>query len=238
MANYADYSDIIANVQDRFEDDSQETTDSVRKLLATALWDIYSRAKWKFAKQTGTITTADGTETYTLASDYNFGGLYDVTNTTSKNIIRQYGVRTHDSNLPATEASGSPYLYRLWGTDEGIQQIQLYPIPDGVYTVTYRYYRKPTVVDLETDTSNDGEEPDLPLTYRDLLVLYCLVELYKKDESALMNVTNAQYEGRLNQMKMEFSQEPDEFHTRGSEDYITGNNFPTVPFPSNFGPTS
>lgn len=245
MANLATYTDVITNIKDQFDDQSSATDTTIRYLIPRKLNDIWrgpsGKARWKFAKKTGTIATVASTESYDLASDYNFGGLYDVVNTTKQTPVYPVGQRDFDRTLPATTSTGSPYLYRLWTVDSssGIQEIQLYPIPSGVETITYKYYRKPTVVDLETvstRTTNDALTPDLPQDYRDLLIYACLVDLYLKDESQQANVFQVRYDNLLQAMRNQFADEPDEIHVLGSENTVSGLTTPGVSFPSNYGP--
>mgnify|MGYP001582944152 CR=1 FL=1 len=162
-------------------------------------------------------------------------------NTTRLISLTLVGDRAFDRSLPATTSSGSPYLYRLWTVDTttGIQEIQFYPIPSGVETITYKYYRKPTLVDLETistRTANDALTPDLPRAYRELLVFAVLVDLYLKDESQQANVFQVRYDNLLKSMQLQYADEPDELHVLRSENETTGSNIPSARFPSSFGP--
>ena len=118
--------------------------------------------------------------------------------------------------------------------------MQPYPIPDGAYTVTYKYYRLPTIVDLETASTqptNDALEPDIPAEFRELLLLCPLVELYKNDSNPLANASQAQYDNLLEQMQERYADEPDILHVMKSEDDNADNRGPNLMMPANFGPT-
>lgn len=241
MASYSNYTSIINSVADRYDDTSAGTIATIRREITSALRRIWSATpNWKFARSSGTVATVASTTSYTLASDYGFGRLYDVVNTTSKVRMVFYADRDLDSWSPASTTTGSPYAYRLWGASSGIQTMQPYPIPDAVYTITYKYYRLPTIVDLETastQTTNDALEPDLPAEFRELLVLYPLVELYKRDSNPLANVSQAQYENLLAQMNSRYADEPDILHVLKSEDENTNLTGPNLMMPANYGPT-
>lgn len=230
------YQDLINSIKDQFGDTSAETNTTIRRRLMPILRDIWSRATWVFARKEGTITTAASTEGYSLASDYDFGGLYDVVNDTDKNIVLASSDRTFDSALPAASDTGVPTYYRLWGTSSQVQQIQFYPIPSGVKTITYKYYRRPTIVDLVTDTTNDSQTPDLPVTYRQLLVDGVLRDLYLKDESGLANVYDRLYENGIKKMRAQYATDPDTFHIFRSEEEKMLTDGPTATLPSSYGP--
>src|SRR5690348_4875930 len=98
MANLNTYNDLIADIQDKFSETSavfgDETNNSIRKWIVQMEWDVYSERKWPFMRKSGTITTTASDGTYTLASDYDFGSLYDVVDTT--NQIRLYRSSARD----------------------------------------------------------------------------------------------------------------------------------------------
>ena len=238
MANLATWTNVIEDIQSRFGDSSVETLTDIRRWLPQVLVNIWSTRRWKFAQKEGTITTVADTESYTLDTDVPFTGLYSVVNDTSTQIVRLVSDRTFDEIYPATATTGSPYLYRLWGAASQLPKLQLYPIPDGVYSLTYRYNRTTTVVDLETSstqTTNDALTPDLPQNYRELLVLGVLARLEKKDENPNANVTQAAFDQLLNAMRKEYEATVGQFEVLRSEDEAFGNQIPVVQFPPNFG---
>jgi hypothetical protein len=240
VANLTTYQDIENAIYDRFDDSSAETVVTVRREITATLRRIWSMPiNWKFAKSTGTINTVDTTTNYSLASDFGYGRLYDVINTTSKVRMSYWPDRDLDSSQPAYSTTGSPYAYKIWGSTSGTQDIQPYPIPDGVYVITYKYYRLPVIVDLETvstQPANDALEPDLPTEFRELLVLNPLIELYKKDANPLANVTQIQFDNLIAQMQQRYSDEPDILHVMKSEDDNVNMTGPNLTMPANFGP--
>ncbi len=236
MANYSSYTDLISDITDKFDDASAGATTTIRRLVAPTLWDIYRRAKWKFARKETTVATVASTESYTLASDYEFGSMVSVVNDTANRRVSYISDDDFDRIFPDGSASGSPTWYRLWNVSSNIQQISFYPIPSAVETITYKYYRKPTIVDLSTDTTNDTATPDLPQQYRELIVLGVLIELFKKDESQLASVHEAKYENMLTRMKAQYADEPDELHILRSLEDSNGSQLPSVQFPTNYGP--
>jgi len=241
MASNTTYADIISSTEDRYDDSSSATDVTVRREITSTLRRIWSEPiNWKFARQTGTVSTVATTTTYDLASDFGYGRLYDVVNTTTRVRMIFWPDRELDGWQPAYVTSGSPYAYKLWNVNStsGVQQIQPYPIPDGVYTITYKYYRLPTIVDLETpstQTANGALEPDLPAEFRELLVLGPLVELYKRDANPLANVSEVQFQNLLSQMQTRYADDPDIMHILRSEDENLSMTGPNLMMPANFG---
>lgn len=240
MANLTTNGDILATILDRYDDNSSSTTNTARREITSTLRKIWSMpVDWKFARQKGTFPTVAATATYSLASDFGFGRLYDVVNTTTRVRMIYWPDRELDAWQPAYVTSGSPYAYKLWDVStSGVQQIQPYPIPDGAYTITYKYYRLPTIVDLETtstQSTNDALEPDLPAEFRELLVLGPLVELYKRDANPLTNVSQVQFDNLLSQMRSRYADDPDVLQVMRSEDENLNMQGPNLLLPANYG---
>lgn len=228
MANLDTFEDIITDIKDRFDDQSSSTDTSARRWTSQVLMDIWSKRKWKFARKIGTITTVASQENYSLASDYDFGGVYDVYDTT--NDFKLFPVQNQQFDLvyPNPSTTGKPQFYRLWDVDaDNIQVIRLYPIPAGVYTVKYKYYRVPSNMTTGTET------PPLPNKYRELLVLGPLAMLFEKDQNPQANIQWAKYNQKLNQMISDYAEEPGDLDIMQSEDYFKSN-LPIIQYPSNY----
>lgn len=56
------------------------------------------------------------------------------------------------------------------------QTLYMYPIPDKVYAMIVRYYKKPTVM------SGDADVPDLPSELRPLIVSYAVALCYRREQ--------------------------------------------------------
>jgi hypothetical protein len=215
MANLSTYTDIIADIKDKFSKKSagfgSDTDYSIRSWIWQFEADIYSERKWPFLRKTGTITTAAATTDgeYSLAADYDFGKLYNVVDLTNLNPLHLVIDEDFDNIFPGGTETGYPLWYRLWGIDEdGYQLIQFYPIPAGIYSISYKYYRDPTPVDIETNMDNDGESPPLPRKYRRGLVDAILEELLQKDANPNADRVNVKYQNLINKMKADYAFEP------------------------------
>ena len=234
MAYLANYEEIVADIKDKFERRSEgfgSTTDSsIRKWITQLEAEIYSVKPWAFLRKVGTITTSAATTDgeYSLADDYDFGSLFSVYDTTNKKYLMPIDISDIDAiNTGLTSTTGTPDYYFLWGVDtNNVQEISFYPIPAGTYTIKYRYKRNATPVDIETDTSNDTEQPILPRKYRRLLVDAVLEELMQRDTNPNADRVNAKYQYLLNLMIADFSRNPYRRDVMGSLDASRGNDFP------------
>lgn len=203
MANLDTLEDVIIDIKDRFDDQSSDTDTSARRWVNQIMMDIWTRNHWKFARKVGTVTTAASTEGYSLASDYDFGGLYDVRDTTNDHKLHPVPDQDFDLVYPDPTTTGQPLYYRLWGVDsDKLQTIQLYPIPAGVYTIKYRYYYVPSNMTTSTET------PPIPNKYRELLVLGALALLYEKNQNSQSTLQWSKFNNKLVDMIAEYSEEP------------------------------
>lgn len=115
---------------------------------------------FSFMEKDTTTATVDGTQSYALPTDYKDELLvYLVSGTTKKQLTKWVGSEA-EKNFSQTTQEGEPYAYWVWD-----DKVWLYPIPDKVYTLTYRYYQYLT--DL-TDAAT--EENELCSRWSDLLI--------------------------------------------------------------------
>lgn len=75
--------------------------------------------------------------------------------------------------MPA--ATGRPVFYGL-----GAEGIRLWPTPDAVYTLTYRYYKDPADMVADADVST------VPADWHDLMVTFALARAYRAEDDAEM----------------------------------------------------
>jgi len=137
---------------DRDPDDweSAQTTD-VTDILKSGLRNFYwpnigeQRYVWSFLRKLDTIETAADTSSYLLAADFE-GGLEGFT--FSSNSSRRWVSRTSELELRAllshSYKSGVPEYCALRAVqpesgEHMRYEVLLYPVPDAVYTLAYRY---------------------------------------------------------------------------------------------------
>ena len=139
------YLDLVNNVLRRMREEevasvsestySKMAGDFVNdaKKLVEAAWD------WSALRTTLTITTSADIFNYVLVGSQNRIKALDVINDTS-NFFMQYQPSSwfDDKYLNETPATGAPQYYTYNGIDsQGDSQIDVYPKPDGVYTLRF-----------------------------------------------------------------------------------------------------
>jgi hypothetical protein len=103
------------------------------KKIVEAAWD------WSALRTTLTITTSADVFNYVLVGSQNRIKALDVINDTS-NFFMQYQPSSWFDNqyMNQTPATGAPQYYTYNGIDsQGDSQIDVYPKPDGVYTLRF-----------------------------------------------------------------------------------------------------
>lgn len=139
------YLDLVNNVLRRMREEevasvsestySKMAGDFVNdaKKLVEAAWD------WSALRTTLTITTSADIFNYVLVGSQNRIKALDVINDTS-NFFMEYQPSSwfDDKYLNETPATGAPQYYTYNGIDsQGDSQIDVYPKPDGVYTLRF-----------------------------------------------------------------------------------------------------
>ena len=140
--------------------------------------DIQSREKWNWMFKASTFDTVDGTQSYSLASDAITP--LSFRNTTQNHVIIMMSSQDLDAADPDHSISGDPTWAILDGVDSsGYTQIALYPKPDSVDTIAYRYYSLvPDFVESNDSDSLDGYYS--PIVQPALV--YGVASLYKEEK--------------------------------------------------------
>lgn len=137
------YLDIVNNVLRRLREDTVTTV--TNDTYSTMVGDFVNDAKqivenawdWSNLRSTLTITTAADDYTYSLTGYQDQGKVLNMVNDTS-NIVMEYRPQTwfDDKYLVNTPTTGEPQYYTFSGIDaSGDAQIDVYPKPDGVYSL-------------------------------------------------------------------------------------------------------
>jgi hypothetical protein len=153
------YLDVVNNVLRRMREEevasvsestySKMAGDFVNdaKKLVEAAWD------WSALRTTLTITTSADIFNYVLVGSQNRIKALDVINDTS-NFFMQYQPSSwfDDKYLNETPATGAPQYYTYNGIDsQGDSQIDVYPKPDGVYTLRFNCVLRNEDLTADTD---------------------------------------------------------------------------------------
>jgi hypothetical protein len=114
------------------------------KLIARYINDskrqVEDAYNWNALYETITVATSVSTTNYTLVGTGQRFRVSDVLNDTSNFVMRNATTRwMNEQFLITTPQQGSPYYYNFNGTDaNGDTQVDLFPIPDGVYSIQFK----------------------------------------------------------------------------------------------------
>ena len=148
------YLNLVNNVLRRLREDTVTTV--TNNTYSTMVGDFVNDAKeivesawdWSALRTTSgsplTITTSAGDFTYSLTGSGDKGKVLNLINDTS-NLMMQYQIQN--------PASGAPEYYTYNGVDtNGDTQIDVYPKPDGVYSLKSRIVIRKTTLTSDSDT--------------------------------------------------------------------------------------
>jgi len=129
------------------------------KKLAEDAWD------WSALRTTLTVTTSADVFNYVLTGSQNKIKVLDVINDTS-NLFMQYNTQHwfNDKYLNQSPPSGSPEYYTYNGVDaSGDTQVDIYPKPDGVYSLIFKCTLRNAELSADTDVLSIPSQPVIHL---------------------------------------------------------------------------
>ena len=161
------YLNLVNNVLRRLREDevSSVTDNTYSKMVGDFVNDakkiVESAWDWSALRTTLTITTTADIFNYVLTGSQNKIKALDVINDTS-NIFMQYNTQHwfNDKYLNQDPVSGAPEYYTYNGVDSsGDTQIDIYPKPDGVYTLRFNCILRNDDLSADTDTLAIPSQP-------------------------------------------------------------------------------
>jgi hypothetical protein len=116
---------------------------------------------WNALSDTLTASTADGIFNYILNGSGQRFRIIDVLNDSSNVVVQNATTRwMNDQFLLTTAQRGSPSYYNFNGTNSnGDTQVDLYPIPDGVYEIRFNVIKPQTTLVADADVLLVPSEP-------------------------------------------------------------------------------
>ena len=116
---------------------------------------------WNSLSETLSAVTGSDIFNYVLEGTGQRFRVIDVLNDTSNFIMRNATTRwMNEQFLIANPAKGSPYYYNFNGTNSnGDTQVDLFPIPDGVYNIRFNVIRPQVELVLNADQLLVPHEP-------------------------------------------------------------------------------
>jgi hypothetical protein len=125
------------------------------KKMVEDAWD------WSALRTTLTVTTSADIFNYVLTGSQNKIKVLDVINDTS-NLFMQYNTQHwfNDKYLNQSPPSGSPEYYTYNGVDSsGDTQVDIYPKPDGVYSLRFNCTLRNAELSADTDVLSIPSQP-------------------------------------------------------------------------------
>lgn len=131
------------------------------KTMVENAWD------WSALRTTLTVNTQDDIFNYILTGSGNRFEVLNVINDTSDNFV-EYQTSTWFDKVYLMEdvVKGSPNYYNFNGVDaNGDTQVDLYPKPDGVYTIRFNVIKRTPDMSADTDKVLIPTRPIILLAY-------------------------------------------------------------------------
>lgn len=167
------YLDIVNNVLKRLRERTVASVDEsiysrlVGVLVNDAKSTVEEAWQWSSLRTTLTATTSSGVFNYVLTGSNNNITVLDVLNDTD-DFFLQYST-AHAMNakfLTSTPTRATPTEYSFNGVDSaGDSQVDLYPIPDGVYDIRFNVVQRNPELTADAAVLTIPEQPVLLLAY-------------------------------------------------------------------------
>jgi len=134
-------NDVLIRLRESTVSTVGETTYSslIGKFVNDAKRQIEDTYTWNVLNQTVTVTTANGTSSYSLTGTGQKFRIAEALNTTNYIVLSNIAVSDMNRKLSfGTPVQGVPTEYCFNGSDNnGDTKVDLYPVPNGVYTLKF-----------------------------------------------------------------------------------------------------
>jgi len=168
------YLDMVNNVLKRLREREVSTINEssysslIAILVNDAMQEVEQSWDWSALRTTLSASTTSGIFSYELNGSQNNFKVLDVVNDTS-NVFMKYA-DAHwmtqvflTSNTPET---GSPYYYSFNGvSQDGDTQVDIYPVPDGVYDLRFNVIQRTLELTDDADVTLIPNKPIIQLAY-------------------------------------------------------------------------
>lgn len=194
-------SDIVSKVQQRVRDTGYSSSEIIG-YINDAQNDVFNEYQLPFMQslQTYTVTPAVSDITNGNGLPTNYVQALDLINTTDgqEMVIPFQNVAAVDNTYPDADdqPTGQPQYWYYYAST-----IKLYPAPADAYTLTLRYYKKPTTL------ADDADVPEVPSEFGELLVAGAAYRvLQAKDNYDQAAIHQNKYDELLQKFAVRYSQ--------------------------------
>jgi len=166
------YLDLVNDVLIRLrEDEVTAPTDTpyaklIGKFVNDAKRMVEDSFQWNVLTETLTVTTADDLFNYVLTGSGQRFRVLDVVHS-EDDVFLQPVTSSVMTNylLNASVHKGSPYYYNFNGVNNGDTQVDLYPVPDGVYNIYFNIFKPQVALSAGADELLVPAEPVIKYAY-------------------------------------------------------------------------
>ena len=167
------YKEMVNNVLVRLRErriaevDENEYSRLIGIFVQDAKEMVENAWNWSALRETLTLVTQDGVFNYALTDSGSRTNVLDVVNQTGDNFL-QYKDPHWFNNvfLNNTPATGNPSYYVFNGVNAaGDTQVDLYPIPNGAYTIYFNVIKRSQVLEHNDDPIHVPALPVQALAY-------------------------------------------------------------------------
>lgn len=172
-----EFGPVSESIDAQFTGDNVDPIiDRIKDWTNEVYTEICNSGYWRFLETEGTFLTVIGQETYPLATNCIVNRLINVREIKTPSILRRIDFKSIDQSYPDTSesSSGTPVYYYFQNNN-----MSLFPVPDSVMTIKYRYYKTVTEMIDATDI------PLIPEHWKWVLVNGVLIRAnqYLQDQS-------------------------------------------------------
>jgi hypothetical protein len=167
------YLELVNDVLIRLrEDEVTAVTDTpysklIGKFVNDAKRLVEDSYQWNALSETLTVTTANDLFNYVMTGSGQRFKVIDVINS-EDNFFLEYMPFSQMNNLFLNQSpqKGSPYYYNFNGVDaNGDTQVDIFPIPDGVYNIYFNIYKPQVSLNAGADVIKVPAEPVIKYAY-------------------------------------------------------------------------
>lgn len=195
---------IVTRVQQRIQDTGYSSTE-IKSYINDTQNDVYNEYRLPFMQTTQNYTLTANVSDITngVGLPDNYVQALDLILTTNgrEKTLEYVDVRTIDGFYPDADdttrnPANVPNKWYFYG-----ETIKVFPVPNAAYTITLRYYKKPT------ELSSDADVPEIPSEFQELLIVGATYRVLQvKDNYDQAGVLQNKYDEILQKLVTKFSQ--------------------------------
>lgn len=197
-------ADLVSRVQQRVRDTGYSSSE-IKSYLNDTLNDVFNEYRLPFMEtiQTYALTSGDSDITHGSGLPANYVQALDLIITTSgqERLLPYADIREIDQYYPDPDdttrnAQNTPSRWYYYA-----DTIRVFPVPNQAYTVSLRYYKKPT------ELEDDADVPEVPSEFAELLVVGAAYRVLQvKDNYDQAGILQNKYDELLQKLVVKFSQ--------------------------------